>query len=133
MTANLNEDQKKFLYLVHLKKLIKIVEKNERNDFDEDFQKLLELLTEVGKNYQRNTRKNYIKQFQSIKSKARKKYGYIQKGVAFGEYMAILFPFGVAYGIIFDNLTLGIGFGLLGASIISMLVEKNAEKKGLVF
>jgi len=133
LTANLNQDQKKFLYLDHLKSLIKTMDKNENHDFDEELEKLLELLKPVGEDYQRETRKPYIKQYQQIKSKARKKYGYIQKGTAYGEYMGILFPFGVAYGIIFDNLALGIGFGLLAASIVSMWVEKNAEKKGLVF
>lgn len=133
MTVNLNQDQKKFLYLDHLKSLIKKIVKNDNHELDEDFEKLMSLLKIVSENYQRDTRKAYIKQYQLIKSKARKKFGYVQKGVAFGEYMAIFLPFGVAYGIIFDNLALGIGLGLLAASVISLLVEKNAEKKGLTF
>ena len=133
LTANLNQDQKKFLYLDHLKSLIKKIVKNDHHEFDEDLEKLMQLLKTVGEDYQRDTRKKYIKNYQQIKGKARKKYGYVQKGVAFGENMAIFFPFGVAFVIIFDNLALGIGFGLLAASIVSMLAEKNAEKKGLIY
>ena len=48
LTANLNQEQKKFLYLDHLKSLIKKIVKNDHNEFDEDLEKLMQLLKTVG-------------------------------------------------------------------------------------
>ena len=81
MTASLNEDHKNFLYLDHLNNLIIKIIKKENHEFDKDFEKLLKMLEALGENYQRDTGKGYFKQYQQIKSKARKKCR--KKGISF--------------------------------------------------
>ena len=93
----------------------------------------MQLLKVVSENYQRAERKKYIELFNKIKSKANKKYGFIQRGTSFALYYGIYLPIGVVFGIIYDNLALGLGLGLLAASVMSLWVEKSAEKKGLVY
>ena len=99
ITQHLDKDRKKFLYLDVLKRIIKALDEEKRKEIQEDLEKLMELLKIVSEDYSRQTRKEYIKQYQSIKSFLRSKYGYVQKGSFFGIYLAIFLPLGAAFGV----------------------------------
>ena len=133
ITQHLDKDRKKFLYLDVLKRMIKALDEEKRKEIQEDLDKLMELLKIVSEDYSRQTRKEYIKQYQSIKSFLRSKYGFVQKGSFFGIYLAIFTPLGIAFGIVLKNIGLGISLGLLTTVAFSLLFEKDAEKKGLTY
>jgi hypothetical protein len=133
ITHQLDKDRKKFLHLDILKRLIKILDEEKLKEIQGDLDKLMELLKIVSEDYSRQTRKEYLKQYQSIKSFLRSKYGYVQKGSFFGIYLAIFFPLGAAFGVVFKNIGLGLSLGLLAAAAFSLLFEKDAEKKGLTY
>jgi len=133
ITQHLDKDRKKFLYLDVLKRIIKALDEEKLKEIQEDLDKLMELLKNVSEDYSRQTRKEYMKQYQSIKSFLRSKYGYVQKGSFFGIYLAIFFPLGAAFGVIFNNIGLGLSLGLLATAVFSLLFEKDAEKKGLTY
>ena len=133
ITHQLDKDRKKLLHLDVLKRLIKILDEEKLKEIQEDLDKLMVLLKSVTDNYNRQTKKEYVQRYQSIKSFLRSKYGYVQKGSFFGIYLGIFFPLGAAFGVIFKNIGLGISLGLLAAAAFSLLFEKDAEKKGLTY
>lgn len=133
ITHQMDEDRKKLLRLDVLKRLIEILDEEKLKEIQEDLDKLMALLKIVSDNYKRQTRKEYIQKYQSIKSYLRSKYSYVEKGSLFGIYLGIFFPLGTAFGVIFNNIGLGISLGLLAAAAFSLLFEKDAEKKGLTY
>jgi len=133
ITHELDKDRKKFLYLDVLKRVIKILDEEKLKEIQGDLDKLMDLLKKVSEDYNRQTRKEYIKQYQTIKSFLRSKYGYVQKGSFFGIYLAIFFPLGAAFGFLIKNYGLGLSLGLLATAVFSLLFEKDAEKKGLTY
>ncbi|HPF16586.1 MAG TPA: hypothetical protein P5107_07035 [Thermotogota bacterium] len=133
ITRDLNKDRKNFLYLDVLKRLINILDEKKLNEIQGDLDKLMVLLKIVTVNYNRQTRKEYNQQYQSIKSFLRSKYGYVQKGSFFGIYLAIFLPLGAAFGVALKQIGLGLSLGLLLTAVFSMFFERDAEKKGLSY
>ena len=133
ITKDLNDDQKKFLQLGSLKRLINKLDDQKLQPLTEDLDELIELLKPVSRDYTRRNRKPYIKKLQIIKKKVKEKYGYIQKGTLFSLYFALCFSMGTAMGVVFDNIAMGTSLGLLAAAVFSLIAEKDAEKKGLLY
>ncbi len=133
LTKNLKEELQNFLFLKNLKNLINKLDDKQFGEEKKNPDHLLEALKVVSREYNRKNRKIYMTHFNEIKKRVSEKYGLKKKGDLFAIYFGTIFPISVAFGVVFKNIGLGASLGIVFASGIAHMKEKEAEKKGLIY
>jgi len=136
---DLNEEDRKKLKIDVLQRLIKKLEHDEHPEIEANLERLIQDVPKAA--VDPHTRKAYRKSRQAIQVKARKAFGYVEKGSlkreASGSWMGLGIALGVAMGAGMDNPGAGIGIGIaIGAGIGASKGtkdEKKAEQAGLIY
>ena len=135
-TRNMNEADQTKLKIDVLERLIKKVEKDQNNEIEEDLERLIQQIPNTP--IDTATHKPFRQSLKKVQKKAKKAFGYVERGSLKGAYVGSWIAIGIAIGAGIDfgsgsGAGIGIVFGVIMGAAIGGVEEKKAERKGLIY